>query len=45
MEAAHGFAICPEDEPLRGVGAEVTVQLLDWRDHSALFTEQADITK
>ena len=45
MEAAHGFAICPEDEPVREVGAEVTVQLLDWRDHAALLTERADITK
>ncbi|MEK9658576.1 MAG: gephyrin-like molybdotransferase Glp [Chloroflexota bacterium] len=30
MAAAHGLAICPEDEPQRPAGAEADVELLDW---------------
>jgi len=42
---ADGLAICPEEEPAREAGAQVVVQLLDWKDHSALLTDQLDITK
>lgn len=42
---ADGLAICPEEELVREVGDQVVVQLLDWKDHSALLTEQLDITK
>ena len=42
---ADGLAICPEEESVRESGAHVVVQLLDWRDHSAILTEQLDITK
>ena len=42
---ADGLAICPEDEPVRDAGQSVVVQLLDWRDHSTILTEQLDITK
>ena len=42
---ADGLAICPEEELVREAGAEVVVQLLDWKNHSALLTEQLDITK
>jgi molybdopterin molybdotransferase len=42
---ADGLAICPEEETSREVGAEVVVQLLDWKDHSTLLTDPLDITK
>jgi molybdopterin molybdotransferase len=42
---ADGLAICPEEESVREAGAQVVVQLLDWKDHSALLTDQLDITK
>ena len=42
---ADGLAICPEEELVREAGAQVVVQLLDWKDHSALLTDQLDITK
>jgi molybdopterin molybdotransferase len=45
MELAQGLAICPEELERRDVGETVVVQLLDWRDHSALLTDELDITK
>jgi molybdopterin molybdotransferase len=42
---ADGLAICPEEELVREAGTQVVVQLLDWKDHSALLTDQLDITK
>jgi molybdopterin molybdotransferase len=45
MAAADGLAICPEDQDQRRVGAQVVVQLLDWRDHWSLLTEDLDITR
>jgi molybdopterin molybdotransferase len=42
---ADGLAICPEEELVREAGAQVVVQLLDWKDHSALLTDRLDITK
>jgi molybdopterin molybdotransferase len=42
---ADGLAICPEEELVRDAGTQVVVQLLDWKDHSALLTDQLDITK
>ena len=42
---ADGLAICPEEEPVREAGTQIVVQLLDWKDHSALLTDQLDITK
>ena len=45
MDAADGLAICPEDEPSREAGSDVVVQLLDWRDHTAILTEELDITR
>ena len=45
MGLAQGLAVCPEDVPVRRAGERAVVQLLDWIDHSALFTERLDITK
>jgi molybdopterin molybdotransferase len=45
MAEADGLAICPEGDPVRESGSEVVVQLLDWRDHSAILTQELDITK
>ena len=45
MELAQGLAICPEELRRRDVGETVVVQLFDWRDHSALLTDELDITK
>ena len=45
MGLAQGLAICPSDIPRRRAGEEAVVQLLDWLDHSALLTEQLDITR
>jgi molybdopterin molybdotransferase len=45
LEAADGLAICPEGELQRSAGQEIVVQLLDWRDHSWLLTDQLDITR
>lgn len=42
---ADGLAICPEEETSREAGDQVVVQLLDWKDHSHLLTDQLDITK
>ena len=42
---ADGLAICPEEELMRDTGAQVVVELFDWRDHSAILTEDLDITK
>ena len=38
MVLAHGLAICPEDLSGLPAGQKVTVQLLDWLDHSPLLT-------
>ena len=45
MEQADGLAICHEDLPERSAGESVIVQLLDWKDHSHILTEQLDITQ
>ena len=45
MGLAHGLAICPEDLLQRSAGEQVVVQLLDWLNHSAILTDQLDITK
>ena len=45
MEAADGLAICPEGERQREAGAEVIVQLLDWKNHASVLTDRLDITK
>lgn len=42
---ADGLAICPEEDLVRETGQYVAVQLFDWRDHSAILTEDLDITK
>ena len=44
MELAHGLAICPEDREERAAGEQAVVQLLDWYDHSALLTDDLDLT-
>ena len=44
-EQADGLAICHEDLPERLAGESVIVQLLDWKDHSHILTEQLDITQ
>jgi molybdopterin molybdotransferase len=45
VAAADGLAICPEEELVREAGTQVVVQLLDWKDHFRLLTDQLDITK
>ncbi len=44
MELAHGLAICPEDQEELAAGELAVVQLLDWRDHAALLTDDLDPT-